>query len=767
MTLNASGKLSLGGATQGESVDLEISLSSNSSNSMVSADNKILTGKSTGPWVFPVDWRGKHWYNEVITDSVSGSTNIYTSFTISVSGGRPSTSFTLTYYSTTTLLLTTFNGSLDSSGNYTSVAYTYTTAGTYSFSFNFTGSRNSRTHYVTINNPPLSLSWNPTSITDNIFSGPYNADDISVLTAASNNALTQTVTIQETSRPSSWSVSINSSSGSFASTTVSMGSGSTSTVDFKIFPPQGTAAGTYTGSFAAVYNNSTSILSLPWSITITVNEVVYSSGGTYNATAGTYVAPPNTSITIFVTNAVAYDSVTYTGLNTISLDSSGKYTLANINTASAGLYTYNFNFASTGHSRSTSFFIYNELITVNGVGLLSNGSTVTVYTTDSITIAITGGIPGSGYSFSRTGTSATSGTGTLDSSGSYTYTNQSLPQAGTYNYTINFNGTGGSGATRTFTIVSRVNTIDLQCYVIGGGAAGGSSPGANDEGAGGGGGGGLVVGNLLSTTIGSTGSTPVYVLVGAGGPASPGQDQGGSKTGNGGASYVYRYSDQKFIYADGGGGGAAAGNGDAGGCGGGGSGAGSPGYGGTGGGTNFGLTELGSNGGDSDHYGGGGGGGGTSGVGGHGIRSGRSAANVGGTGGSGAYYAITTTIGTLTFNLGGGGGGGGSTNPGAGGNENAGAGGGNSGSFNGLVGNNTNSYAGGSGTSSTGCGGGGSSAGAYFGSYSGGNGGSGIVVIIYTASAPLFSGGAVYTGAGINAGSIFHVYINSYYLTAL
>jgi len=766
MTLNASGKLSLGGATQGESVDLEISLSSNSSNSMVSADNKILTGKSTGPWVFPVDWRGKHWYNEVITDSVSGSTNINNLFNLTITGGRPSTTFTMSYTNSSGTPLQ-FTGTLDSSGNYTTIGYLYTAPGNYVFSFNFTGSRNSRSHTIAILNPPLVLSWNPTSISDSIYSGPYNSYKTSVLTATTNSAPTQTVTIQETSRPSAWSTSINYITGNPPSTTVSMGSGSTSTVTFGVFPPQGTAAGVYTGSFAAVYNNSANTLSIPWSITITVSEQVYSAGATYNATAGTYVAPPNTSITIYISNGVAYDTVTYTGAQTINLDSQGKYTLANVNTAGTGLYNYYFNFAATGHQRSISYFIYNELITVNGVGLLSNGSTVTINTTDTLTIAITGGIPNSGYSFSRTGTSSTSGTGTLDSSGSYTYTNQSLPQAGTYNYTINFNGTGGSGATRTFTIVSRLNTIDLQCYVIGGGAAGGSSPGANDEGAGGGGAGALLVGNLLSTTIGSTGSTPVYVLVGAGGPASPGQDQGGSKTGNGGASYVYRYSDQKFIYADGGGGGAAAGNGDAGGCGGGGSGAGSPGYGGTGGGTNFGLTELGSNGGDSDHYGGGGGGGGTSGVGGHGIRSGRSAANVGGTGGSGTSYTVTTTIGTLTFNLGGGGGGGGSTNPGAGGNENAGAGGGNSGSFNGLVGNNTNSYAGGSGTSSTGCGGGGSSAGAYYGSYSGGNGGSGIVVIIYTASAPLFSGGAVYTGAGSNAGSIFHVYTNSYYLTAL
>jgi len=59
MPLNSSGKLSLGGDVVGESVNLELEVAAGAANSMVSDANKQLTGKATGPWVFPDDWRGK------------------------------------------------------------------------------------------------------------------------------------------------------------------------------------------------------------------------------------------------------------------------------------------------------------------------------------------------------------------------------------------------------------------------------------------------------------------------------------------------------------------------------------------------------------------------------------------------------------------------------------------------------------------------------------------------------------------------------------
>jgi len=55
MPLNSSGKLSLGGAVAGESVNLELGVAAGAANSMVSDANKLLTRKATGPWVFPDD----------------------------------------------------------------------------------------------------------------------------------------------------------------------------------------------------------------------------------------------------------------------------------------------------------------------------------------------------------------------------------------------------------------------------------------------------------------------------------------------------------------------------------------------------------------------------------------------------------------------------------------------------------------------------------------------------------------------------------------
>jgi len=58
MTLNSSGPLSLGGTTAGQSIDLELGVSSSSANSMISTANDGLIGNSNRPRVLPRDWYG-------------------------------------------------------------------------------------------------------------------------------------------------------------------------------------------------------------------------------------------------------------------------------------------------------------------------------------------------------------------------------------------------------------------------------------------------------------------------------------------------------------------------------------------------------------------------------------------------------------------------------------------------------------------------------------------------------------------------------------
>jgi hypothetical protein len=94
MPLNSSGKLSLGGSTVGESVSLELGLSATATNSIISDANKILTGKVTGPWVFPDDWRGKSRANEVVTGTLFS--HVGGTITYDISGGVPNTAFTST-----------------------------------------------------------------------------------------------------------------------------------------------------------------------------------------------------------------------------------------------------------------------------------------------------------------------------------------------------------------------------------------------------------------------------------------------------------------------------------------------------------------------------------------------------------------------------------------------------------------------------------------------------------------------------------------------
>jgi hypothetical protein len=94
MPLNSSGKLSLGGSTVGESVNLELGLSATATNSIISDANKILTGKATGPWVFPDDWRGKSRANEVVTGTLLS--HVGGTITYNITGGVPNTAFTST-----------------------------------------------------------------------------------------------------------------------------------------------------------------------------------------------------------------------------------------------------------------------------------------------------------------------------------------------------------------------------------------------------------------------------------------------------------------------------------------------------------------------------------------------------------------------------------------------------------------------------------------------------------------------------------------------
>jgi len=70
MPLNSSGPLSLGGSTTGQSINRELVHSDDAAISMISTENRILTGKATGALTLPTDWYGKS-YEPVIGISVS------------------------------------------------------------------------------------------------------------------------------------------------------------------------------------------------------------------------------------------------------------------------------------------------------------------------------------------------------------------------------------------------------------------------------------------------------------------------------------------------------------------------------------------------------------------------------------------------------------------------------------------------------------------------------------------------------------------------
>jgi hypothetical protein len=61
---------------------------------MISDANKLLTRKTTGPWVFPDDWRGKSRANEVVTGTLLS--HVGGTITYNISGGVPNTAFTST-----------------------------------------------------------------------------------------------------------------------------------------------------------------------------------------------------------------------------------------------------------------------------------------------------------------------------------------------------------------------------------------------------------------------------------------------------------------------------------------------------------------------------------------------------------------------------------------------------------------------------------------------------------------------------------------------
>jgi hypothetical protein len=157
MPLNSSGKLSLGGSTVGESVDLELGLSATATNSMVSDANKLLTLKSSGPWVFPDDWRGKSRANEAVTGTTLTEINGPISYTIT--GGVPNSTFTYT------------GGvagggpyTLNAFGNYYGNETAVGTIGSHSLIFTFASTGHSRTYAYTAYNESVTATSYSVSI---------------------------------------------------------------------------------------------------------------------------------------------------------------------------------------------------------------------------------------------------------------------------------------------------------------------------------------------------------------------------------------------------------------------------------------------------------------------------------------------------------------------------------------------------------------------------------------------------------------------------
>jgi hypothetical protein len=424
MPLNSTGKLSLGGGVVGESVNLEIRLAATSANSMDSDDNNILTGKYTGPWVFPDDWRGKSWLNENVTGPVIMEFN--TSMTITITGGARSTVFSYSGFDEGA-------GTLNNSGGF-SLIINSGAVGLHSLAFTFVRSGNVRN---------FSFNSYNEQVTSTLYTIPaFNSHSIGITGGAPSTAFSYSG-----ERTGSGTLD---ASGNFTLGNLQYSLGTTAYTGSTASNPwrTGIVAGTsgYYVRNVGVSGGSNYIIGYA---VVVDGTIIYQSNV---PTAGNYIAPPPAQIakttlvgySYFVTipqpNNNVWGLPTDQDLYELVECFNFEYTAV-----SPGTKTYNFYFAATNASRSLSVDvtalpivpIYTPTITLQDsfVG------------TQVISWSVASGPPNGTYSYEFRDVPGvyTSGTGTLNASGAATISTELGPPEDTNSFQLTvtfFNSSG-------------------------------------------------------------------------------------------------------------------------------------------------------------------------------------------------------------------------------------------------------------------------------------------------------------------------------------
>ena len=508
MPLNSSGPLSLGGSTTGQSINRELVHSDDAAISMISTENRILTGKATGALTLPTDWYGKS-YEPVIGISVStaatqnGSTvtinwniTLASSFSYYVTwtGTTPPASGTvvsstaLTPVSSGTVSFTAYNPDTNGSDVINTIYFSVTGINTRTYNsssiitvhvesgkllstfcsgYNLTGnyangSGGSYTGLVASNS--ATCGYTPPSVTVNdtsdYSSTPYYLDDG-----------TGNYVLQGYGRPlvgrTAWNWS--TSPGGFPSYTTA-NQGVTSTIN-SIQPAwsvygggYGTTATLTMNTFAFSHDNF--VLRIDY--TDTSAQVAYSRTDV-NLNVQRYehfiTLVANVSVPANTTYRFqGYMRCEYNGDYDYSIGPNGiiNYTGTLGNPSSGTLLSqYCSGFDLYGTYADGSGGTYDSRISTNspscGYGVVTYTETITgpstVLNTNTFSISIAGGAPGYGFSYT-TSPSAGTGSGTLDSFGNASITGLRLSTVGSYTYTFAFALTGSN---KIFSITSSYN----------------------------------------------------------------------------------------------------------------------------------------------------------------------------------------------------------------------------------------------------------------------------------------------------------------------
>lgn len=217
----------------------------------------------------------------------------------------------------------------------------------------------------------------------------------------------------------------------------------------------GSGSGTLNGSGTYSYTYS---YSTPGSFTVTANfpstghvrslNVTVVANEVVSLTPSTIIAG-NTS-TVNITGGIPNTAFTYSSTDGTSgsgiLDNLGRFTSTGVYYPVPGSYTLSVNFSGSNHSRFLNITsVANEILSL----------TPSTFPAGSVsTVAITGGLPNSAFSY--VSSDGTSGSGVLDAGGSYSSSQAYYPVPGTYTLTVTF---PASGHTRSITVTSVANEV--------------------------------------------------------------------------------------------------------------------------------------------------------------------------------------------------------------------------------------------------------------------------------------------------------------------